>query len=114
MPRRKTLRINADELTIFRELTKELYEHPIFSECDFTTIEIVAKKRNPDPIITDVEKHVRKLERFINNNGNRNVGKQELCKIIGVSRPSSNKWIDDELISKGKRKKFMQEINLST
>jgi hypothetical protein len=104
MPRRKILRINADELSIFGELAKELHEHPIFSECDFTTIEIVAKKRNPDPIIADVEKHIRKLERFINNNGNQSVGKQKLCKIIGVSRPSLNKWIDDELISKGKTK----------
>ena len=104
MPRRKILRINADELPIFRELSEILYEHPVFRDCDFTTIEIVAKKRNPDPQIADVEKHIRKLERFICNNGNRNAGKKELCKIIGISRPSLNKWIDDELISKGKMK----------
>ena len=117
MPRRKILRINADELPIFRELVEVLHEHPIFHECDFTTIEIVAKKRNPEPKIADVEKHIRKLERFIQNNGNRNVGKQELCKIIGVSRPSLNKWIDDELISKGKTKEVYagnQSFDLKT
>ena len=104
MPRRKILRINADELSIFRELSDELYQHPVFHECDFTTIEIVAKKRSPDPKISDIEKYIRRLEQFIRNNGNRNVGKQDLCKIIKISRPTLNKWLDDEFISKGKTK----------
>jgi hypothetical protein len=45
------------------------------------------------------------LERFILNNGNRKVGKQELCRIMKISRPTLNKWISADLISEGFSKK---------
>ena len=40
-----------------------------------------------------------------------------MCKIIDISRPSLNKWIDDELISKGKMKEVYagnQSFDLKT
>ena len=104
MPRRKILRMHAAELPIFLELVKMLHKHPVLKDSDFTTLELVAKKKSPEPKIADIEKHIRRLEQFIRNNGNRNVGKQDLCKIIKISRPTLNKWLDDKFISKGKTK----------
>jgi hypothetical protein len=104
MPRRKIIKIKASELHVWRELAEELYQHPLFQEADFDTVEIVALKRNPDPQIKDIESPIMRLERFVRNNGNRTVGKQKLCAIMKISRPTLNKWIDDEFISKGTTK----------
>ena len=104
MPRRKIIRINAAELKVWQELWEELSNHPLFQEADFDHIEIVSKQRNPDPRINDVEMPIVRLERFVRNNGNRMVGKQKLCEIMKISRPTLNKWIEDEFISKGQQK----------
>ena len=114
MPRPKIIRINAAELNIQKELTNELSEHPLFKECDFDHVEIVSKERTPDPVIIDIEKSIVRLERFIQNNGNRSVGKKNLCEIVKISRPTLNKWIEDEFISKGKKKEpwSLQQFDL--
>ena len=104
MPRPKILRINAAKLKIWRELFDELSEHPLFQNCNFDCVEIVSKERMPDPVIKDVEKPITRLERFIINNGNQSVGKNRLCEIMKISRPTLNKWIEDEFISKGTQK----------
>ena len=68
----------------------------------------------PDPVIKDVEKPITRLERFIINNGNQAVGKQKLCEIMKISRPTLNKWIEDEFISKGNKKEpwSLQQFDL--
>jgi hypothetical protein len=104
MSRRKIYRIDAAELKVWRQLSEELFHHPVFRECDFETVQIVALKRNPEPRIVDVDKPLKYLERFIINNGNRSVGKQKLCEILKISRPTLNKWIADEFISRGQTK----------
>jgi hypothetical protein len=104
MPRRKILRINAAELAVWRDLADELHKHPIFHNCNFDHVEIVSTECPLDPVIKDVEKPITRLERFVRNNGNRSVGKQELCEIMKISRPTLNKWIEDEFISKGAKK----------
>ena len=78
MPRPKTIRINAAELNIWKELANELSEHPLFKDCDFDHVEIVSKESTPDPVINYIEKPIIRLERFIRNNGNRSVGKKNL------------------------------------
>jgi len=114
MPRPKTIRINAAELNIWQDLSNELSEHPLFKECDFSSIHIVSKERMPDPVIKDIEKPITRLERFIQNNDNRSVGKKKLCEIMKISRPTLNKWIEDEFISKGKQKEpwSLQQFDL--
>ena len=99
------------------EGTQELKTHQLFQDADFDDIHIVSKQRSPDPLIMmDVEKPIVRLERFIRNNGNRMVGKQKLCEIMKISRPTLNKWIDDEFISKGQRKEpwSRQQFDLET
>jgi hypothetical protein len=76
---------------------------------------IVSKTQTPDPIIKDVEKPIIRLKRFIQNNGNREVGKLKLCEIMKISHPTLNKWIDDGLISGGYQKEpwSRQQFDLS-
>jgi hypothetical protein len=90
MSRRKKITIKASELHVWRELAEELYHHPLFQEADFDAVEIVTLKRNPDPQIKDIENPIIRLERFVRNNGNRMVGKQKLCEIMKISRPTLN------------------------
>jgi hypothetical protein len=104
MPRPKTYRIDAAELNIWSDLAEELSKNPIFKDCDFDRVEIVAHQRTPAPIIKDVEQYIIRIERFILNNGNRTVGKTKLCEILKISRPTLNKWIDDEFLSDGYQK----------
>jgi hypothetical protein len=88
MSRPKTIRIHAAELKIWQALADELSEHPLFRKADFDCIHIVSKARTPVPIIKDIEKPIIRLKRFIQNNGNRKVGKQKLCEIMKISRPT--------------------------
>jgi hypothetical protein len=104
MPRPKTLRIHAATLKVWQDLADELSEHPLFKECNFDYVYIVSKERMPDPIIKDVEKPITRLERFIINNGNQSVSKKKLCEIMKISRPTLNKWIEDEFISQSDKK----------
>ena len=116
MPRRKIIRIDAAELKCWDKLWEELGHHPLFQDADFDNIYIVSKQRSPDPRILDVAAPIKRLERFIQNNGNQTAGKQRLCKIMKISRPTLDKWIDDELISKGLKKEpwSWQQFDLQT
>ena len=116
MSRRKNIRINAAELKCWRALWEELGNHPSFQDANFDCIEIVSKQRSPDPQIMDLGTHIKRLERFIQNNGNQTAGKQRLCQIMKISRPTLNKWIDDELISKGQKDEpwSRQQFDLKT
>ncbi|MDR1562975.1 MAG: hypothetical protein LBS54_07865 [Dysgonamonadaceae bacterium] len=70
----------------------------MFEYADFSCIEIVSKKRAPNPTIIDVEKFIAHLDRFILNNGNRSVGKTKLYEILKITRPILNRWVSDELL----------------
>jgi hypothetical protein len=104
MSRPKTIRIRVAELKIWRQLVDELSEYPMFREADFDCIQIVTKEKTPIPIIKDVEKPIIRLERFIQNNGNRKVGKMKLCLIMKISRPTLNKWLACGFLSEGNQK----------
>jgi Mg2+ and Co2+ transporter CorA len=105
MPRRKLITIYASNLDICEELINKLRDRELFKDCDFDTVMICAMQKELAPTIKDVEKPIIRLERFILNNGNRNVGKQELCRIIKISRPTLNKWLNAGFISEGFSKK---------
>jgi len=104
MPRPKIIRIHATKLKVWQDLSNELRDHPLFKNCDFSSIHIVSKESMPKPVIKDVDKPILRLERFIINNGNQEVSKKKLCEIMKISRPTLNKWIDDGFISTGNKK----------
>lgn len=70
MSRRKIIRIHATELKCWDAIWEELGDHLLFQNADFDHIYVVSKERSPDPQIMDVGAHIKRLERFIQNNGN--------------------------------------------
>ena len=49
MSRPKTIRINAATLKIWRDLSDELFDHPLFQKCNFDCVEIVSKEKYRNP-----------------------------------------------------------------
>jgi len=102
MPRRKQLKISAAELKIHDLLIAELQKTPQFINCDFSTLEIVALSKKAPPRITEEKlyKAIRNLERQIAFNGkNKLLNKKGLCKAMGISRPTLDKWCEAGFIS---------------
>jgi hypothetical protein len=88
MPRRKQLKISANDLKLYDTLVAELRKNPLFSDCDFITLEITAltKKVPPRIIEENLNKAIRNLERQIAINGNDKIlNKKGLCKAMGIS-----------------------------
>jgi len=97
MPRRKQLKISAKDLKVYYSLVTELQKNPIFSDCDFSTLEIIAlsKKAPPRIIEENLDKAIRNLERQIAFNGtNKIINKKGLSKAMGISRPTLDKWYE--------------------
>ena len=109
MPRRKQLKIFATNLKLYDTLVAELRKNPLFCDCDFGTLEIIAlsKKAPPRIIEENLDKAIRNLERQIAFNGNDKIlNKKGLCKAIGISRPTLDKWCEYGFISTETDTKF--------
>ena len=109
MPRRKQLKIFATNLKLYDTLVAELRKNPLFSDCDFITLEITAltKKASPRIIEENLNKAIRNLERQIAINGNDKIlNKKGLCKAIGISRPTLDKWCEYGFISTERTTQF--------
>jgi len=109
MPRRKQLKISGKNLKVYDSLVTELQKNPIFSDCDFSTLEIIAlsKKAPPRIIGENLNKVIRNLERQIAINGkDKLLNKKGLCKAMGISRPTLDKWCDYGFISIESTTKF--------
>jgi len=109
MPRRKQLKIFATNLKLYDTLVAELQKNPLFSDCDFSTLEITAlsKKASPRIIEENLNKAIRNLERQIANNGNDKIlNKKGLCKAMGISRPTLDKWCEYGFISTERTTQF--------
>ena len=67
MPRRKQLKISVKDLKVYETLVTELQKNPIFSDCDLSTLEIIAlsKKTPPRIIKENLDKAIRNIERQI-------------------------------------------------
>jgi len=102
MPRRKQLKISAIDLKVYESLVEELKKNLQFSDCDFSTLEIKAlsKKASPRIIEENLNKAIRNLERQIAINGkDKMLNKKGLCKAMGISRPTLDKWCEYGFIS---------------
>jgi len=109
MPRRKQLKISGKDLKVYDSLVTELQKNPIFSDCDFSTLEIIAlsKKAPPRIIEANLNKAIRNLERQIAINGKDKIlNKKSLCKVLGISRPTLDKWCEYGFISTEPSSKF--------
>lgn len=109
MPRRKQLKIFVKDLKVYDSLVVELQKNPQFSNCDFSTLEITAlsKKAPPRIIEENLDNAIRNLERQIAFNGNDKIlNKKGLCKAMGISRPTLDKWCEYGFISTESTTKF--------
>jgi len=109
MPRRKQLKIYAKDLKVYEILVTELQKNPVFSDCDFSTLEVTAlsKKASPKIIEENLIKAIRNLERQIAINGKDIIlNKKGLCKALGISRPTLDKWCEYGFISTEPATKF--------
>ena len=106
MPHRKKQIIKAKELRIFQDLVSELSQNPELAEdYDMESIEITIKKKIV-PIIKDVDRAIKNLQhysaankQFIETfNGRQLIFKQNLAKMMKVSRPTLDRWIKNEFI----------------
>ena len=106
MPRRKKQIIKAKELWIFQDLVSELSKNPELAEdYDMESIEITIKKKIV-PIIKDVDRAIKNIQhysaankQFIETfNGRQLIFKQDLAKMMKVSRPTLDRWIKNEFI----------------
>jgi hypothetical protein len=102
MPRRKQLKMSAGELKINDLLIAELQKTAQFMNCDFSTLEIVALSKKAPPRITQekLDKAIKNLERQIAFYGKKKLlNKKGLCKAMGISRPTLDKWCEAGFIS---------------
>lgn len=102
MPRRKQLKMSAGELKINDLLIAELQKTPQFMNCDFSTLEIVALSKKAPPRITQekLDKAIKNLERQIAFYGKKKLlNKKGLCKAMGISGPTLDKWCEAGFIS---------------
>ena len=109
MPRRKQLKIFAKDLKLYDILVVELKKNPQFSDCDFSTLEITAlsKKAPPRIIEENLNKVIRNLERQIAIYGKDKIlNKKGLCKALGISRPTLDKWCEYGFISTERTTQF--------
>ena len=109
MPLRKQLKISAIDLKVYESLVEELKKNLQFSDCDFSSLEITAlsKKASPRIIEENLNKAIRNLERQIAINGKVKIlNKKGLCKALGISRPTLDKWCEYGFISTEPTTKF--------
>ncbi len=102
MPRRTLLKISAAELKIHDELVAELQKNPQFRNCDFSTLEIIALSKKPPPrmLRKNADKVIRNLQRLLSICGKDKIlNKKGLCKAMGISRPTFDKWCENGFIA---------------
>lgn len=102
MPRRKQQKVFSKELKIHDELVAELQKNQQFRNCDFSTLEIIGLSKKPPPRMLGkiVDKVIRNLQRLIAIGGKDKImNKKGLCKAMGISRPTFDKWCENGFIA---------------
>lgn len=101
MARLKVKIIDIDELQCKKALVDELKSQTGFEDFDFNKISIHIKGKSPPPFIVDVDKAIKSLERYSSCNkhliktfnSEQIIRRKQLAKMLGISRPTLNKWI---------------------
>ena len=101
MPRRKKIAIKAKDTSVYQLIVSELSKNPELADYDMSSIEITIKKKI-EPTIKDVDKAISNLQQyyaankqFIQTfNGKQLISKKDLAKMLRISRPTLDKWLD--------------------
>ena len=106
MPRRKQIKIKAKDTSIYEHIVSELSQNPELAEdYNMESIEITIKKKH-NPYIQDVDKAILNLQyyyaankqRIETINGWQIISKKYLAKMMKISRPTLDKWIENGFI----------------
>ena len=103
-PRKKTLPLS--NLKCFDTIVLELKSMPEFEDFDIENAIISIKQRKPVYIAKpeNIETAIRNLKKHIEKNGTEKFAeltKQEMGAILGISRPTLDRWIEAEIIERG-------------
>ena len=102
MPRTKELKINVSELGCYSRLVAELNKNPLLTDYDLSTIELKVKHNTPQPILKkDVSELINNLlryqaanrERIPTLDGVQLINKQQLARMLRVTRATLDSWI---------------------
>ncbi len=101
MPRRKQIKFKAKDTSVYRLIVSELSQNPELADYDMSSIEITIKKKI-EPTIKDVDKAISNLQQyyaankqFIQTfNGKQLISKKGLAKMLRISRPTLDKWLE--------------------
>lgn len=102
MPRRKKQIIPVKDLAISSKIVKELEQRPELADYDMDTLQITILKKHK-PKIQNLDKAISNLKRYwaINEKHirvrNREVAvfKTDIIKMMKISRPTLDKWVND-------------------
>lgn len=103
-PRKKTFPLS--DLKCFDTILAELQSMPEFEDFDIENAVISIKQRKPaytakpeniETAIKNLKKHIEKqgTDRF------EEMTKQEMSALLGISRPTLDRWIEAEIIERG-------------
>ncbi len=106
MPRLKTRVISIDDLKCKEVLINELMAEIGAEDYDFNKISVHVKSKGPPPFIANVDKAIKSLERYYLCNkhliktfkSEQIIRRKQLAKMLGISRPTLNKWISHGFI----------------
>ncbi len=119
MPRRKQQKIDVTSLKCRDVLIKELSQNPLLANYDMGSIELTIKENKPAPQIKkNIDLLINTLQRSYAANkhlletfdGKEVINNTTLARLLKVSRPTMNKWIDDGLIRPFPDRKFPFDI----
>lgn len=107
MSRRKMKKIELAELKCGSLVMEELESMPELSGFDSGTAILIIKGKSPAPLIRDIGKAIKNLERYeaVNKHlittyaGQQIIHKKQLARMLGISRPTLDKWIENGFIS---------------
>lgn len=102
MPRRKKQIIPVKDLAISSKIVKELEQRPELADYDMDTLQITILKKHK-PKIQNLDKAISNLKRYwaINEkhitvrNREVDVFKTDIIKMMKISRPTLDKWVND-------------------
>lgn len=118
MPPRKQIHIYAKETAIYPAIVEYLQHHPLFADCDFNTLEMRAFVKKAPPYIRDIDTPIANLERYARNNAHlieyykdeQLILKKDLARMMKISRPTLDKWIEAGFIKRGSSKYLNMEL----
>ena len=118
MPRRKTHKIVAKETDFYELLVSELQlmNPQLVAEYDMESIEISMKKKIV-PQIHDIDRAIENLKRHLPTyrnevevfEGEPLVRKKDIARLLGITRPTLDKWIREGFVKPIKSKLLQYE-----